>query len=91
MLSEQGLGICKKIGYEAQYIVCVAEIDCPIADVKETADNICKRIKLMSVEDLEKLKGENGISLMEYGDMVKAATIAYIQGQGSGISCTVGE
>lgn len=77
MLSEKGLGICKKIGYEAQYIVCVAEVDCPIADVKETADNICKRIKLLSVEDLEKLKAENGISLIEYGDMIKDASTSY--------------
>lgn len=77
MLSEKGLGICKKIGYEAQYIVCVAEADCPIADVRETAENICKRIKLLSVEDLEALRAETGISLVEYGDLVKDATIAY--------------
>ncbi len=76
MLSEQGLGICKKIGYDAQFIVCVAEIDCPIADIRETANNICKRIKLLSVEDLETLRAENGISLTEYGDMVKDAAIA---------------
>ena len=77
MLSEQGLVICKKIGYEAQHIVCTAEVDCPIVNVRETADNICKRIKLLSVEDLETLKAENDISLVEYGDMIKDVAVTY--------------
>lgn len=77
MLSEQGLGICKKIGYEAQHIVCAAETDCPIVNVRETADNICKRIKLMSVEDLETLNAQSGISLVEYGDMIKDVAVTY--------------
>ena len=77
MLSEKGLGICKKIGYEAQHIVCAAESDCPIVNVRETADNICKRIKLLSVEDSETLNAESGISLIEYGDMIKDVAVTY--------------
>lgn len=69
--------IWKKVGYEAQDIICLADGRFSIEKIKETADSIKERLRHLDISELRNLHQDKGIAISEYADLLIDAVAKY--------------